>query len=116
VACCEPRGDSLFDCSSMCGITGAVWGKSATAIDLPTLERMSDALRHRGPDDRHTYLHHYHDGEGRPTGVGLGFRRLSIIDVEGARQPMTNEDESIWMVFNGEIYNFQELRKRALRR
>jgi len=112
VACCEPRGDSLFDCSSMCGITGAVWGKSATAIDLPTLERMSDALRHRGPDDRHTYLHHYHDGEGRPTGVGLGFRRLSIIDVEGARQPMTNEDESIWMVFNGEIYNFQELRKR----
>ncbi len=96
----------------MCGITGAVWSQSAAGIDLPTLERMSDALRHRGPDDRHTYLHHYQDGEGRRTGVALGFRRLSIIDLAGARQPMTNEDGSIWLVFNGEIYNFRDLRQR----
>jgi len=96
----------------MCGIAGAAWGQSSPGIDLPTLERMSDALRHRGPDDRHTYLDHYQDGEGRQTGVGLGFRRLSIIDVEGARQPMTNEDKSLWLVFNGEIYNFHDLRRR----
>jgi len=96
----------------MCGITGAVWGHSATGIDQQTLERMSDALRHRGPDDRQTYLAHHRDGEGREIGVGLGFRRLSIIDLAGARQPMTNEDGSIWLVFNGEIYNFRDLRRR----
>ncbi len=96
----------------MCGITGAVWGPKASGIDQQTLERMSDALRHRGPDDRHTYFAHHRDGEGREIGVGLGFRRLSIIDLAGARQPMTNEDGSIWLVFNGEIYNFRDLRRR----
>jgi asparagine synthase (glutamine-hydrolysing) len=96
----------------MCGITGAVWGQSASGIDLPTLERMCDALRHRGPDDRHTYSQCHRDGEGREMGVALGFRRLSIIDLEGARQPMTNEDGSLWLVFNGEIYNFRDLRRR----
>ena len=96
----------------MCGITGAVWGPKASGIDQQTLERMSDALRHRGPDDRHTYFAHHRDGEGREIGVGLGFRRLSIIDLAGARQPMTNEDSSIWLVFNGEIYNFRDLRRR----
>jgi len=96
----------------MCGITGALWSRSAAPIDLPTLQRMCDSLAHRGPDDRQTYLENHHDGEGNAIGVGLGFRRLSIIDVEGARQPMTNEDGSIWMVFNGEIYNFRELRRR----
>ncbi|HWT83670.1 MAG TPA: asparagine synthetase B, partial [Candidatus Methylomirabilis sp.] len=63
---------------------------------------MTGALAHRGPDDEQIYL-------GR--GVGLGIRRLAIIDVAGGRQPMTNEDESVWVVFNGEIYNFHELRR-----
>lgn len=96
----------------MCGITGAVWSRSASAIDQATLERMADSLRHRGPDDRHTYQDLHRDGEGRETGVALGFRRLSIIDLEGARQPMANEDGSVWLVFNGEIYNFHDLRRR----
>ena len=76
----------------MCGITGAVWSDSRLAVTSETLERMADSLRHRGPDDRHTHLESARDGEGRETCVALGFRRLSIIDLEGARQPMTNED------------------------
>ncbi len=95
----------------MCGITGAVWSSSASAINPLTLERMSDALKHRGPDDRQTHFSHHSDGEGREHSAALGFRRLSIIDLEGARQPMTNEDGSIWLVFNGEIYNFHDLRR-----
>src|SRR5690606_27864134 len=54
----------------------------------------------------------HHDAYGRQVGVGLGFRRLSIIDLEGARQPMANEDGTVRMVFNGEIYNFETLRRR----
>jgi asparagine synthase (glutamine-hydrolysing) len=96
----------------MCGITGAVWSQAASAIDQSTLERMADSLRHRGPDDRHTYRDLHRDGEGRETGVALGFRRLSIIDLEGARQPMANEDGTVWLVFNGEVYNFHDLRRR----
>lgn len=96
----------------MCGITGAVWSQPASAIDEATLQRMADSLRHRGPDDRHTYHDMHRDGEGRETGVAMGFRRLSIIDLEGARQPMANEDGSVWLVFNGEIYNYRDLRRR----
>ncbi len=95
----------------MCGIAGAVWSDSARAIDQATLERMTDTLRHRGPDDRNTFRGSSVDGQGRMHGAALGFRRLSIIDVEGARQPMQNEDASVTMVFNGEIYNFKSLRQ-----
>ena len=71
------------------------------------LERMTATLRHRGPDDDG-----YHLPEPEPGGpaVGLGFRRLSIIDVAGGHQPLANEDESVWVMLNGEIYNFVELR------
>ncbi len=97
----------------MCGITGALWSDAASAIDPQTLRRMTDAVSHRGPDDCQTHLDLAHrDGEGRLASVALGFRRLSIIDVAGARQPMSNEDGTIWLVFNGEIYNFRELRRR----
>ncbi len=97
----------------MCGITGAAWGSDRSSIDAETLRRMTDSIRHRGPDDSQIYLNpDGRDGEGRPQGVALGFRRLSIIDLAGARQPMTNEDGSIWMVFNGEIYNYRDLRHR----
>ncbi len=88
----------------MCGIAGSVWFQANRQIDRVTLERMTDALTHRGPDDRGFFY--------QGSGVALGFRRLSIIDVEGGHQPLGNEDGSIQLVFNGEIYNYRELRRR----
>ncbi|MGB7346296.1 MAG: asparagine synthase (glutamine-hydrolyzing) [Pirellulaceae bacterium] len=97
----------------MCGITGAVWRDERQAIDAATLTKMTDAISHRGPDDSQTWIDTDHcDAYGNRVGVGLGFRRLSIIDLEGARQPMANEDGTVRMVFNGEIYNYQTLRRR----
>lgn len=81
----------------MCGICGFT-GKSG----LVTLQRMTDSIFHRGPDE---------DGFYSDEKVNLGIRRLSIIDLETGHQPIHNENKSIWTVFNGEIYNFQELRK-----
>ncbi|HAY80212.1 MAG TPA: asparagine synthetase B, partial [Planctomycetaceae bacterium] len=80
----------------MCGITGAIWTDPAQAISTETLARMTAALRHRGPDDEGSYGCEF---QTRPPydaipGVALGFRRLSIIDLEGGQQPMTNEDGS----------------------
>src|SRR5262245_11148820 len=85
----------------MCGITGVVSpaGKRASLEDL---QRMCAAMVHRGPDDEGFYL----NGE-----VGLGMRRLKIIDLETGSQPVRNEDGSVWVVLNGEIYNFKELRR-----
>lgn len=80
----------------MCGISGT-YGFS----DKGLLKRMCDVITHRGPDDEGYYT---------DTEVGLGMRRLSIIDLAGGHQPIHNEDKSIWVVFNGEIYNFLELR------
>lgn len=68
---------------------------------------MADRIVHRGPDDEGFYL---------GTGVGLGFRRLAIIDVTGGHQPLSNEDGSVWVAFNGEIYNYRSLRDELLRR
>lgn len=80
----------------ICGINGFTWK------DPALIERMNRALKHRGPDDQSTYIDEL---------VTLGHRRLSIIDLSAAgRQPKCNEDESIWIVFNGEVYNFQEIR------
>ncbi len=81
----------------MCGIVGRV-GPSATSE--AEIARMCDAIRHRGPDDWGTFVE---------DGVGLGMRRLSIIDLAGGRQPITNEDGSVVIVFNGEIYNHESL-------
>ncbi len=83
----------------MCGICGIV--DFSSPPDAAAVERMSSLLRHRGPDDE--ALHVAGD-------AALGFRRLSIIDLDGGRQPMCNEDGSIWLVFNGEIYNYRDLR------
>src|SRR5947208_5872037 len=98
----------------MCGITGAIWTDPASAIDALTLQRMTDCLRHRGPDADGTYFTELvvrspHQSE---PGVALGHRRLSIIDLTTGGQPMCNEDGTIWIVFNGEAYNYQELRQR----
>ncbi len=87
----------------MCGIAGIVHSDPTVAVDPVLLRRMGDAIRHRGPDD---------SGVWTGPGVGLVHRRLSIIDLSAAgHQPMSNEDGSVHVVFNGEIYNFQELRK-----
>ncbi|MCX5842694.1 MAG: asparagine synthetase B, partial [Deltaproteobacteria bacterium] len=73
---------------------------------------MNGLLAHRGPDDSGVYLHHKGS-----VGCGLGHRRLSIIDLtEAGRQPMSNEDKTVWMVFNGEIYNFAALREELERK
>ncbi|HBE66567.1 MAG TPA: asparagine synthase (glutamine-hydrolyzing) [Planctomycetaceae bacterium] len=97
----------------MCGITGGVWYTPEQRIEPSVLDAMVDSLEHRGPDDRGTYLSELGtDATGLTPGAALGFRRLSIIDLEGGHQPLSNEDGSIWMVFNGEIYNYRELRKR----
>jgi len=98
----------------VCGITGAIWTEPSLAIDRPLLQRMTDVLRHRGPDDDGFYASdcRLDPPYGAVPGVALGFRRLSIIDVSGGHQPMANEDGTVWIVFNGEIYNFPELRHR----
>lgn len=92
----------------MCGIAGAVWWNPEKQVDRQVLQNMTDAIRHRGPDaEGHLIIEPC--GDGRP-GVALGHRRLSIIDVAGSAQPLGNEDGSVQIVFNGEIYNYRELR------
>ena len=83
----------------MCGICGIV--SFDAPVEAEEVEAMGESLYHRGPDE---------GGQCILPHAGLGFRRLSIIDVEGSHQPLANEDRSIWMVFNGEIYNFRQLR------
>ena len=91
----------------MCGICG-IW-QSHTSVDEQTLRAMNDRQAHRGPDDSGIYL----SGDRR---LGLGFRRLAIIDLSpSGHQPMSNEDGSLWIVFNGEIYNYPALRKELIR-
>lgn len=90
----------------MCGICGKL-DFTGSRFEEGLLRRMCDLLAHRGPDDSGVYLRH----EGGVS-CGLGHRRLSIIDLtEAGRQPMSSEDRSVWMVFNGEIYNFGALRE-----
>ena len=85
----------------MCGITGFI-DKTPSKAKEKIIKKMMDRIIHRGPDSSGTYI----DNE-----VALGFRRLSIIDLKGGDQPIYNEDKSLVITFNGEIYNFQELRK-----
>jgi len=91
----------------MCGISGLFHYDQAQKPDVHVLDRMRAVSRHRGPDDYGQYT----DGP-----VGLAFNRLSIIDLSGGHQPMSNEDGTVWIVFNGEIYNFAELRDDLLAR
>src|SRR5437764_1467437 len=89
----------------MCGIAGKLSLDSQVPRDL--LERMCEVITHRGPDSRGTFLH---------DGVGLGIQRLAIIDLDTGDQPIFNEDRSVVVVLNGEIYNFVELRDELVRR
>ncbi len=85
----------------MCGISGQVRIADDAPVNQETIRRMTRTIVHRGPDDEGYFF----DGP-----VGLGFRRLSIIDLGGGHQPMADAEESVWIVFNGEIYNYKELR------
>jgi asparagine synthase (glutamine-hydrolysing) len=85
----------------MCGIAGIVQDPINGAVNAAVIHQMCEAIVHRGPDDEGIFV---------KGGVGLGMRRLSIIDLAGGHQPVFNEDRSVWIVFNGEIYNFLELR------
>src|SRR5437879_12265571 len=87
----------------MCGIAGAAWTDSGRVLAEDDLAAMTARLVHRGPDDAGTY---------RDRHAALGFRRLSIVDLAGGHQPLSNEDGTAWTVFNGEIYNFPALRHR----
>lgn len=91
----------------MCGIVGIVHKDRERRVEGPVLTTMRDLLIHRGPDDAGLHI----DGH-----AGLGHRRLSIIDISSGHQPMTNEDETLWIVFNGEIYNFKSLRDSLLKK
>ena len=84
----------------MCGITGILY-LHGTRVERKLLERMTALLKHRGPDGEGFYIN---------DNIGFGHRRLNIIDLsKNGRQPMSNEDGSIWITYNGEIYNFQDL-------
>ncbi|MCE5269035.1 MAG: asparagine synthase (glutamine-hydrolyzing) [Planctomycetaceae bacterium] len=99
----------------MCGIAGATWSDPRKALDRETLQRMIDVLRHRGPDGQGLYMADIASqgpGTSVPYGVALAHRRLAIIDLSTGQQPIANEDGSVQVVFNGEIYNFRELRRR----
>ena len=89
----------------MCGICGAVSTKAHDMINPMVIASMNQAIEHRGPDE----VGYYIQGP-----VGLGHRRLSIIDLESGRQPISNEDESVWIVSNGEIYNYRHLRQELI--
>lgn len=84
----------------MCGITGKIFLEPGRKMETSELRQMTDSISHRGPDD---------EGFFTSGPVGFGFRRLSIIDLSHGRQPICNEDGTVWIVFNGEIYNYQEL-------
>ncbi|MGH9802279.1 MAG: asparagine synthetase B family protein, partial [Blastocatellia bacterium] len=93
----------------MCGIAGYFGSgapikrrpNSRQSVDRQLIERMCDVITHRGPDDAGYHVE---------AGLAIGMRRLSIIDVATGHQPISNEDGTVWIVFNGEIYNFAELR------
>jgi asparagine synthase (glutamine-hydrolysing) len=86
----------------MCGICGQFNFARREPVAPETIRRMTGTIAHRGPDDEGYYF---------AGPVGLGFRRLSIIDLAGGHQPMSDPEETIWIVFNGEIYNYKELRE-----
>jgi len=85
----------------MCGITGKIYFDRNHNVEIDELKGMTNSIIHRGPDDEGYYIN---------GNVGLGFRRLSIIDLKTGHQPLSNSDGSIWITFNGEIYNFKELK------
>jgi len=108
----------------MCGIAGAAWNRPELVIDRDVLTRMTTAIRHRGPDDAGFF---FSADQALPsqtlssqafsssqTQCALGHRRLSVIDLSGGHQPLSNEEGTVWTIFNGEIYNYRELREELI--
>lgn len=91
----------------MCGITGKIYLDKSRRVESFVLKNMTDVISHRGPDDEGFYINN---------NVGLGFRRLSIIDLNTGHQPLTNMNGSIWIIFNGEIYNYLEQKEILLKK
>ena len=91
----------------MCGVVGIAAIKDRAVPERERLSRMVSAIRHRGPDDEGYYV---------APGIGLGHARLSIIDVAGGKQPIHNQDKSIWICYNGEVFNYVELREDLVKR
>ncbi|HKN83325.1 MAG TPA: hypothetical protein VJW17_07810, partial [Pyrinomonadaceae bacterium] len=92
----------------MCGINGIAFSRqSGRRADADLLQRMRDVLTHRGPDDEGLFI---------AENVGLGHRRLSIVDVAAGHQPMTNEDNSLFIIYNGEFYNHADYRDELIAR
>ena len=91
----------------MCGITGKIYFNPIRNVELADLKTMTNTLTHRGPDDDGYYIQN---------NVGLGFRRLSVIDLKNGHQPLSNINKSIWITFNGEIYNYKELKSDLLKK
>ena len=87
----------------MCGICGIYYKRGTGKVDRTEIVNMTETIFHRGPDEDGIYLNGH---------IAMGMRRLSIIDLAGGRQPISNEDGSIWVVFNGEIYNYPELKQK----
>src|ERR1700731_4503696 len=85
----------------MCGICGIFYQDRMRRVDRTTLASMNRQITHRGPDDEGIFVN---------ANVGIAMRRLSIIDVKSGHQPLSNETDDVWIVFNGEIYNHQQLR------
>src|SRR5260370_5806633 len=86
----------------MCGICGVLYFDKERHVDRSVLESMNGQITHRGPDESGFYTGGH---------VGMAMRRLSVLDLQSGKQPVTNEDGSVWLVYNGEIYNHAELRR-----
>ncbi len=91
----------------MCGIAGALDMNGRRDYGADRLQAMTSAIAHRGPDDEHLHLE---------PGLALGARRLAIVDLEGGRQPLSNEDGSVWVAFNGELFDYPDIRVQLLHR
>ena len=91
----------------MCGITGVYHFKGSGNVNRELLQRMTHVIRHRGPDADWIYVNE---------NIGLGHRRLSIIDLSSGIQPMHNEDQTLWSVYNGETYNYPELKTKLIQK
>ncbi len=91
----------------MCGIAGILAKSEISEADKLSLKQMADVLIHRGPDGEGFHFDRF---------IGLAHRRLSIIDLEGGKQPLSNEDGTVWVTFNGEIYNYIELREQLIQK
>ena len=91
----------------MCGIAGLLYQDAHRPVVPGVIKRMGDSLTHRGPDSEGFWL---------GSGVALAHRRLSIVDPAGGRQPISNEDDSVQVILNGEIYNYKHLRRRLERK